>query len=63
MNHHDEYDNAQLPDYARDPDYLDDIRDPARAARGLFYGMLLSVPFWLLIIVVVALVKSCTGGG
>ena len=49
--------------YIEYPDYLDDIRDPARAARGLFYGVLLGVPFWLAACGIVALVKACTGGG
>ncbi len=46
-----------------DHEYLDDIRDPARTAKGMLRGCLLGIPFWLLIIGIVALVKACTGGG
>ena len=44
-------------------DYLDDIRDPARAARGLFYGMLLSIPFWFSLCGLVWLANTLIGGG
>ena len=44
-------------------DYLDDIRDPARAARGLFYGMLLSIPFWFSLCGLVWLANKYIGGG
>ena len=55
---HAEYDNAQLPAYARDPDYIEDLKDPARAVRGIFYGILISVLFWSLLVGIVWLANT-----
>ena len=64
MDNHDEYDLAQLPDWVRfDPDYLDDIRDPARAARGIFNGIIISALFWGVLIGIVWLANTLIGGG
>ena len=61
MNHHDEYDLAQLPDYARDdweprtsgPDFF----------RGCMYALLLCAPFWLTLVGIVVLANKFIGGG
>ena len=63
MNHHDEYDLAQLPDYARDPDYLYDIRDPLRAAKGILTMTVIAVVFWSSLCGIVWMANHYIGGG
>jgi len=46
-----------------DPDYIDDLRDPLRAAKGLLRGFLLGIPFWGLVCGLLALVNKYIGGG
>ena len=62
MNHHDEYDNTQLPDYARYADWEPPNTGPDWF-RGCIYGLLLSAPFWLAACGIVALVNHYIGGG
>ena len=63
MTNHDEYDNAQLPDYARDPDYIEDLRDPLRAATGILRMTVISIVFWATLIGIVWLANHYIGGG
>ena len=58
-NHQLEYMENQLAD----PDYYADMRDPARAARGIFWGIVLSIPFWGIIIALVWMANVLIGGG
>ncbi len=58
-DHHDEYDNAQLPDW----DMIDDWLHPDRAAIGFARGIVLGAPFWLALVGIVWLANSCIGGG
>ena len=60
MNHHDEYDLAQLPDYAR---YIDKPVVSRDFDKGCILTLLLSIPFWGAVIGIVTLAKACTGGG
>ena len=46
-----------------DPDYIDDMLDPLRAAKGLLRGFLLGLPFWGLVCGLLALVNKYIGGG
>ena len=41
-----------------DPDYIEDLKDPARAVRGIFYGILISVLFWSLLVGIVWLANT-----
>ena len=52
-----------IQEWKWDPDYLDDIRDPARAAKGLLRGFLLGIPFWVLLCGLIALANKYIGGG
>lgn len=63
MNNHNEYDNAQLPEYARDPDYIADCRDPLRCAKGIALGIVLCAAFWGSLVALVWLANTYLGGG
>ena len=52
-----------ISEYFDDPDYIDDIRDPLRAAKDLLCGFLLGIPFWGLVCGLLALVNKYIGGG
>ena len=60
-----DYNNADIPHYKRklasldiDPDYIEDLKDPARAVRGIFYGILISILFWSLLVGIVWLANT-----
>jgi len=44
-----------------DPDYIDDIRDPLRAAKGIVYATIIAAVFWGTLIVWMA--NHYIGGG
>ena len=46
-----------------DPDYLDDLRDPTRAARGIFYMIIISIIFWGNLCLLVWAANTLIGGG
>lgn len=46
-----------------DPEYLEDLRDPMRAAKGLFAMIFLAILFWGGLILIVACANACIGDG
>lgn len=46
-----------------DPEYLDEIADPARAAEGIFNTIILAVIFWGSLIALLWLANKFIGGG
>ncbi len=46
-----------------DQEYIDEIRDPMRSARGVFAMMFLAVIFWGGLCFLVAAVNTYIGGG
>lgn len=51
------------PQYCFDPEYLDDISDPLRAAEGIFNMIFFAVLFWGTLIALVWLANTYLGGG
>lgn len=56
---HDDYD----PPYCRDPDYIDDLRDPLRAATGILRMTVIAILFWATLIGIVLAANHYIGGG
>jgi len=46
-----------------DPDYIDDMLDPLRAAKGIVYATIIAAVFWGTLIGIVVLANRFIGGG
>ena len=46
-----------------EPEYIDDIRDPLRAAKGILTMTVIAVVFWSSLCGIVWLANTCIGGG
>ena len=63
-----DYNNADIPrrkltGWRVDPEYLDDLRDPLRAATGILRMTAIAIVFWATLIGIVWAANLLIGGG